>query len=207
MCRTLGIVVFVLAAGSNLYAQPVRGHIQGVGGMTFGTEPSQIFGGGFAVAINRHLQAIVDVGRLGDVVPPSIRSDINAGLDAISAETGVALRANVRAPALYWTTGIRVAAAPRGRLTPFAVLTAGSARISPELSVEANGMEFTPTDEALEEAGVNVGREPMVGVGGGVEIGVARRFAIELGYQFNRIFTEDPAVSTQRVYTGVNVKF
>jgi opacity protein-like surface antigen len=202
------MMALVVAVASEASAQPLyHGHVQGVGGVTFGTERSQIFGGGLAVSINPNVQVIVDIGRMSDVVPRSIRREIDDAMETLSVEMGVPIRASVGARAIYWTTGLRLAAPARGRVTPFAQVTVGSAHVSPRLSFEIDGFDVTPTDEELEEAGLKSGRNPMLGAGAGVEIAVVRRLAVELGYQFNRIFTKDPAVSTQRVYTGLNVRF
>jgi hypothetical protein len=61
-----------------------------------------------------------------------------------------------------------------------------SARISPTFSLVVEGLQVTPTDEEMEELGVTSATEPLLGMGGGVEIAIARRLGIEVGYQYNR---------------------
>jgi opacity protein-like surface antigen len=46
-----------------------------------------------------------------------------------------------------------------------------------------------------------------VGLGAGIELLAARRLGLEVGYQYNRIFTRDPDVNTHRLVAGLNVKF
>jgi hypothetical protein len=104
----------------------------------------------------------------------------------VGADFGVDITAKLRAPATYWAAGIRVVAPARGRITPFASFTAGSARISPTFSLVVEGLQVTPTDEEMEELGVTSATEPLLGMGGGVEIAIARRLGIEVGYQYNR---------------------
>lgn len=203
----LVIMSFLVLAPAAYAQEPHRGYLQGVGGVTFGTEPSHIFGGAAGISLGPRVQVIVEIGRMGDVLPRSVRRDINDAFREIGETEGVDISANVKARATYLAVGARINAPARGRIAPFATLVVGSARISPKLGFRIEGVDVTPSDELLEEAGVTSGREPLLGVGGGVEIAIHRRLGVELGYQYNRIFTEDPAINTHRALTGINVKF
>lgn len=208
MRRTAIVVALALLFGAEAYAQePGRGYLQGIGGLTFGTEPSQIFGGGLGLSLGRHVHAVFDVGRINDVVPASVRRDIDEGMRQLSAEEGVSASASLKVPATCWTGGIRILAPSAGRITPFVTLTAGVARLDPRLSLNIEGLQVSVSDQMAEDAGLTAGTEPLIGVGGGVEVAVARRLGVVLGYQFNRIFTVDPAVNTQRAFTGLTLKF
>jgi opacity protein-like surface antigen len=208
MRRTVLIMSLFLVAAANAYAQPAdRGYVQAIGGLTFGTEGSNIFGGGVGISLGRHVQVVLDGGRMNDIVPSSLRRELDAGARELEDEFGVPVTIRLRAPATYFTGGVRLLAPGPGRVTPFVTFSAGSARIDPRLSIAVQGVNVPVTEEELTEAGIVSGANTLVGIGGGFEIAVSRRLGLELGYQYNRIFIEEPSVNMHRAFTGVNVRF
>jgi hypothetical protein len=74
MRRTGLAIALLLVTGADGYAQGSdRAYAQGIGGVTFGTEPTHMFGGGFGVSVRRYMRVIVEGGRINDVVPNSVR--------------------------------------------------------------------------------------------------------------------------------------
>jgi opacity protein-like surface antigen len=208
MRRTVFVMSLFLAAAANAYAQaPDRGYVQAIGGLTFGTEGSHIFGGGVGISLGRHVQVVFDGGRMNDIVPSSLRRELDAGARELGDEFGVPVAVRLRAPATYFTAGVRLLAPGPGRMTPFVTFSAGSARINPKLSIAVQGVNVPVTEEELKEAGIASGANTLVGIGGGFEIAVGRRLGVELGYQYNRIFIEEPSANVHRAFTGVNVRF
>lgn len=213
MRRTAIMVMVLSVVGGSAFAQPLqnpatnRGYVQALGGVTFGTEPSQIFGGGAGLSVGRGISVVFEGGRMGDVVPKSVQRDVDNELRTFSAEFGVPISATIKSPATYFAIGFRFTAPTRGRIAPYAAFTVGSAKLAPELSFSVDGTPMRLADEDFVETGLTFDRQALIGVGGGVEISASRRLGVEFGYQYNRIFTKDPAINTHRAVTGVNVKF
>jgi hypothetical protein len=208
MYRISTVVTLALAVSTSAYAQTRdRSYLQAIGGVTFGTEPSQLFAGGVGVPISHGIYLTFEAGRMADVLPKSVRREFDDVVRTFSEEEGVPVTAAIKAPATYFATGVRFAPAVPGRIDPFLAFTVGTTHISPKLSFNVDGSRMTATDDDLEEAGLSPSKQPLIGIGAGIEIVLARRFGIELGYQYNRIFTEDPVVNTHRAFMGANVKF
>jgi opacity protein-like surface antigen len=205
---TLIAALFVCGAG-HAQAQPPdhRGFVQGIGGVTFGTEPSRIAGGGVGFAISPRVHLTVEGGWMGDVLPRSIRRDVDQLMREATDDLGVSVRAEVKAPAAYWATGVRLRLAEGQRVIPFLSLTAGTARIDPDIAIVVDGMRLTLDREMKEEVDLRAESRPLMGLGAGIELLAARRLGLEFGYEYKRIFTRDPAVNTHRLVAGLNVKF
>jgi opacity protein-like surface antigen len=205
---TLIAALVVCGAGQALAQQPDhRGFVQGIGGVTFGTEPSRIAGGGVGFAIGPRVHVIVEGGWMGDVLPRSVRRDVDQMMRELTDDVGVSVRADVKAPAAYWATGVRLRLAEGRRAIPFLSLTAGTARIDPDIAVVVDGMRLTLDREMKEEVDLRAENRALVGLGAGIELLATRRLGLEIGYQYNRIFTRDPDVNTHRLVAGLDVKF
>lgn len=175
------------------------GTLQGFGGFRVGdrsTKPS--LGGNLAINLTSGVQVIGEMGRMNNMLPPIIG-------DALSF-TPVDLRVS----AFYGEVGVRVVKSPHAIVSPYAEGTAGFARLRPEVSGfgEYDGV----TNAVLR---VLDRTEPVAGIGGGVIIH-AGRLAVDLGYRYKRVISNDPLIqgltlgmgmSASQVRMGIGVRF
>jgi opacity protein-like surface antigen len=191
-----------LALAASTYAQNLpRAYVQGVAGPTFGTEASTVFAGGVGIRVGRSFQITGEIGRMQNVLPKSVQGEADALAAELQAETGSSVSVKTRARALYGTGGVRWLAPSRGPVHPYLGLTAGVAHVRPRVSATVDGVSLgvDVSDESM--------TKPLVGLGGGVTVDMGTRVAVELGYQYNRIFTPEPAIDTSRVVAAFLLRF
>lgn len=157
------------------------------------------FGGRVSFEIVPGLQAIGELGRLGNVLPSVVALPLSfAPMD-------------LRVSAFYGEGGVRLIAAPRSAATPYVEGTAGVAH----LRLGINGLGSTA--DAIARTALNFvdTRDPMLGVGGGVLLqgGPVR---VDLGYRYKKILTNSVVSSilsagqglqTHQVRFGLGVRF
>ena len=157
------------------------------------------FGGRVSFDVLPAVQLIGEFGRLGNVMPPLI-------------ETGLAFtRIDLRASAFYGEGGVRLLAAPRSAVTPYAEGTAGVAH----LRFGARGLGNTT--DALIRAALNLvdTSDPMIGGGGGV-LFRGGPLHVDVGYRYKRIMPNSmlgsiigfgQQMQTHQMRVGVGVRF
>ena len=162
-----GVLLFSVQA----HAQRRGGHVEGFGGMTFGTTTTSAptFGGSLAVPLTANIQLIGEAGRLDDMTHGLL--DI---VDNLSPY-------DVRLSAWYGEGGVRFIASPRSAVRPYAEATAGFARVTP--GVVGAGTIGAVTNSALTFLSSN---EPLLGVGTGVIL-QGGPFIVDAGYRYKRI--------------------
>ena len=219
----VGVAVFAIAlfAPHALVAQtPVpragaapgvrtRGSVDFVGGFSVNQGSSFALGDSFSSNMNLGgrvafnivpgFQAIGEVGRLGNVLPPIVRSII--GLSPYA----------VRASAFYGEGGVRVFAAPHSAVSPYVESTMGMAHLNLRLgSVGATQNDLVNLGLAF------VNRtSPIAGLGGGVMMRTGP-LTFDVGYRYKKIFARDfvgtllgsgESLKSQQVSFGVGVRF
>ena len=179
----VGLVVWSLAP-AHAWAQISRGSVVGFGGMPVsGAAFQPTFGGGVSVALTPNIHAIGEVGRVSDVMNPTV--------DRLSSLTTVDLDVS----AFYGEGGVRFLTGVRGPLRGYVETTAGFARLSTRL----HGIESV-------DAYVNGGlaffdrTSPMLGLGGGVQL-LLGPAVLDVGYRYKRIVGDG---TLDRVLTGGN---
>jgi opacity protein-like surface antigen len=199
----IGVVSAVsLAIAASTSAQTVsRAYVQAVAGPTFGTEASTVFAGGVGLRVGRSFQITGEIGRMQNVLPQSVQGEADALAAELQAETGSSVSVKARARALYGAGGVRWLVPARGQVHPYLGLTAGLAHVMPRVSATVDGVSLgvDVSDESM--------TKPLVGVGGGVTVDMGSRVAVELGYHYNRIFTQDPAINTSRIVGAFLLRF
>ena len=157
------------------------------------------FGGGVAFEVVPGVQLVGEFGRLGNVMPKFI----DAGL--------AFTRIDLRASAFYGEGGIRLLAAPRSAVTPYAEATAGVAH----LDIGARGLGSTT--DALVRAALNLvdTKDPLVGAGGGILV-QGGPLRLDVGYRYKRIMANSALSSilsagqpmqSHQVRFGVGIRF
>jgi hypothetical protein len=177
-----------------------RAYVQGAAGPSFGTESSSVFAGGIGMALGRSFQITAEIGQMRNVLPKALQSEANALADELRADTGSIVTVDARARAIYATGGLRWLVPSHGAVHPFLGLTAGIARVTPRALATVDGISVgIEADSTL--------TKPLVGGGGGFTVDVGQRLAVELGYHYNRIFTDSPSINTSRIMGAFLVKF
>ena len=191
-------------------AQDPRGYAAALGGFasslgTFGNTTGDVrFEGG--VRVGPHVMVIANVGRFADL-QPDLQPMLAATTAALAANQGVFVTGAGSLPAWYGTGGVRAEIPAGSRVFPYALATVGIARLNPspafiytsgplpDGSTPAGGTDVTAI---LTSAGVVTpsasSTAPMFTVGGGVQIPVSSRVAVDLGYRYSRI-NADTALS------------
>jgi hypothetical protein len=128
------------------------------------------FGGRVSIELAPSLHAVGEFGRLGNVLPEVVALPLSFS------------PADLKVSAFYGEGGVRVLAAPRSAVTPYAEGTAGVAH----LRFAMNG--FGSTADAIARAALNLvdTRDPMVGAGGGVLLR-GGPVHVDVGYRYKRI--------------------
>lgn len=200
----LGALAIALAVPRLALAQEHKqgpsGLIQGFGSIRISDitmQPS--FGGNLGLNISPHIQAVGEFGRMNNVLPAIVAS-------ALSLVPG-----DLRVTAMYGQGGVRVLSKPYSAASPYVEAAAGLARLRPNLA-SSIGDYSAFTNLAL---GFLDRTEPIASVGGGI-VAHAGPVAVDLGYRFTKVFTNDPiqeALSlggdmiVHQVRVGLGVRF
>lgn len=175
-------------------ALPV-GHLSSIGDSNFPVD----FGGRVSFDLIPAVQVVGEFGRLGNIMPPFI-------------DTGLAFtRIDLNMSAFYGEGGVRLLAAPRSGVSPYAEATAGVAH----LRFGASGLGSTT--DALVRAALNLvdTRDPIFGAGGGVLLR-GGPLHIDIGYRYKRIVPNSmlgsviglgQELQTHQVRFGAGVRF
>jgi hypothetical protein len=201
MVLAAGLLVAAVAAPRTASAQG-NATVGGFGGLTLNGFESHrpSLGGTMSVELTPGIQAVGEIGTIGNVLP--LLSD--AAFTA--AQTGV------QASAFYGEGGIRFVSPRRAQhVTPYAEATAGLARLS-VTSTRLGALENAAVSLGLAYAGRTA---PMVGLGGGVLIRTGPVF-IDFGYRYKQLFPNETvetilgfgqALRTHQFRVGFGVRF
>jgi opacity protein-like surface antigen len=204
----IALAVVVLAVSSaSAQSQAPRGLVQGLGGVDRGTNlTTGSYEGTVGFEVARNIFITADFGRLQNVMPTTLQDNVNQTVAAASA-LDLSLTPVTTVPAWYGMGGVRVEAPVTRRLTPYVTGALGLARVSPTVAFDYmsgsgdGNLSQVPTAGAdITSQVVSLGlfapptaeRDAILGLGGGVSVGVARRVSVDLGYRYSRIFGNSP---------------
>ena len=174
----------------------------GLGGLTFGTETSGAVGGQFGVKVARNLFVIGEVGRMQNVIPKKVKDDLDDLIDGLEEELGVPITVDVSLPATYFFGGLRWIQ-PRPGIAPFVEGGVGAGHISIKAErIEILGIDVS--DEFEEELGDDENATKfLLALSAGITAKLGQRAALDVGYRYSRIATEEPSINTSMVYVAV----
>lgn len=196
----------VLLLATPTWAQSEHGFIRGLGGLTFGsTETASIVGGGVGVNLGDDIQITGEFGRIHNVMPKDISEMLDDLADLLTLELGVPVNFGATLPTIYGLGGVRYNVPTASRIRPFVEAQVGFANISADIEAEVFGIDVS--DEVQEEADLDSATEFLLGLGGGIGIGLTDALAVDIGYRYGRIFTDDPAINTNAVYGALRLRF
>lgn len=182
-----------------------RGFVGALGGVTFVTETSSIFGAQTGGRIGPSMVIFGEIGRMQNVLPEDLQDDLDLAADFLALELGTAIRIDARVPAFYGLAGVRWTT--NARLAPFVEGAGGFARLSLDLDAQVDGLDVSSLiEEALEDEDTEATKF-LLAIGGGINARLSNRLRLDMGYRFNRIFTDDPAINTSQVYAAMKSWF
>jgi opacity protein-like surface antigen len=156
------------------------------------------FGGRVSVDLAPPVQAVGEVGRLGNILPTVTTTVLGF------------LPVSVRGSAFYFEGGVRFAS-PDKAVAPYVEATAGIARLDFGVS------GFGAGTDAITRGALNLldRTDPLAGVGGGVLFRHGP-LLLDLGYRYKKIFADDlvgsllsagQGLESHQVRVGVGVRF
>jgi opacity protein-like surface antigen len=217
--RELIIVAACIVCGAApSFAQSERGYVSVGGGVAI--SPDATSGnvlGEVGVRVARNLFVFGDVGQFHNLQPSLAQPTVDATALALSSE-GISVTGTARVPAWQMLGGVRYLIPTHAGPTPYVLGGAGLARLS-------------PTAQFLYASGTIVGAAPVPGddvtsqlttlgdytnpaatnafmftVGGGVQMPIAPRLSVDVGYRVSRINSDTP-VNAQSILAGVGYRF
>jgi opacity protein-like surface antigen len=183
-----------------------RGYIEGIGGLTFGTESATMFGGEIGFDLSPTIEVYGSIGRMQNIAPSYINEQLEVVEDVLLALTGQQLDFDAKAPSFFGVGGLKMRFPLESSLMPYVLGGFGFGSIDVNIT-EASVGDFT---EALIADGYLLREDVeatkmMFELGGGVAIPVGGMH-LDLGYRFGKFFgVEDANVS--RAYAGLGVRF
>ena len=119
-------------------------------------------------------QAVAEVGRLGNVLPPLVTSILSFS------------PYDVRASAFYGEGGVRAFASPHSAVNPYVEATAGYAHLNMRIA----GISATADDLLALGLSLTSRTSPLAGIGGGVMFHTGR-LTFDAGYRYKKIFARN----------------
>jgi len=218
--KSLWIVVMAMVMAPTLeFAQTERAYVGGIGG--FAITPDTTSGDVSAeagVRIAPHLSLFADVGHFHNLQPSDVQDNVDLTTQA-SADTGLNVIGTGRVPAMYSVGGVRYQPAMLGRIAPYVLGGVGVAHLTPTArftyssgalpdgSTPAVGDDVTSQLESAFDFSLPMpGNAFMATIGGGVEVPLARHWAVDADYRFSRIKADTP-LNAQGATFGIGYRF
>jgi opacity protein-like surface antigen len=219
--RALIIVTAIsLLPAAPLLAQTERAYITGVGGFAASTDTtSGNVVGEVGVRIAPHLLVFGNLGQFHNLQPSDAQPAVDSTMATLAGTTGLSVVGTARVPAWYSVGGLRYEVPTRGRVLPYVLGGIGFARLTP--NAQFTYSSGTLPDGATPAVGDDVTSELvtagyftkppatnafMYSLGAGVEIPVARHWAVDAGYRFSRVAAETP-LNAQGLTFGFGYRF
>lgn len=201
--KALVIGVFCVMTASSAYAQEGR-YVMGVGGVTFGTETSAVFGAEGGVRMRPNLVVFGEVGRMLNITPQDVQDDLDDAAELLELETGFPWSFDSKIPATYFGAGAKYLIPSNGAMNFYVAGSIGVARLTAEIEEEDLGdiVDDLIDEGFLDEDDVRA-TKIYFALGGGVEGNIGTRGMFDVGYRFVKI--SDANVS--RLTAGVGVRF
>jgi opacity protein-like surface antigen len=218
MRRLIMAAAAVACCARPSFAQTDRAYVNVGGGVAFsaGSSSGDVLGE-VGVRVARNLFVFGSVGQIHDLDSSMVQPAVDATTFALSSE-GVTVTGTGRVPAWQTVGGARYLIPLRGSMTPYLLGGVGVAHLAPTAefvygSGTIPGAAPAPGDDVTAQL-ISLGdyTQPastnafMFTIGGGVQVPVAPRISIDVGYRMSRINTDTP-VNAQSVIAGVGYRF
>ena len=190
-------------------AQPAPrtgGYLAGIGGMTFGTETSTLFGGEAGVDVTPNVTVYGTAGRMQNIAPRYVSDELDAFNALLTLSTGETYRFKATAPTFFGIGGVKYRIPASGSLRPYVLGGAGFGSIKLNITERTLGniTDIMVSGGMFDESDVKK-ISFVFETGGGVEIPVGAMY-VDAGYRFGRFVQVDDA-NVSRAYVGVGYRF
>ena len=198
-------IFFVALAGVPSARAQDGGFVGGLAGITFASETSSVFAGQAGGRVARQLFVFGEFGRMQNVLPEEAQDDLDAAAEFLESQLGTTVELDVKVPAIYGLGGIRWS--PDDRIAPFLEVGAGFARLNIDVKAEIAGIDVSDeVEDQLDTEDLEV-TEFLLAFGGGLNARLSERIRLDVGYRYNRVFTDDPTVNVNMVYAALKFWF
>ena len=201
--KTFLAAAWLVLAATTASAQE-RGYVLGVGGFTFQSEVSGLFGGEFGVYVHPAVAVYGQIGRMINILPKSIQDDLDDAAQELTFLTGDRWEFDGKLPATYFGGGVRFIVPTQSAVRPYILGGIGVAN----LKASIKEIDFGEVLDDLIDAGY-VDEDDVRGTrfafefGGGVAIPVGSRVQLDAGYRFMRVSD----VNVSRFVGGFGARF
>ena len=209
-----------LLTAAPLYAQTERGYVTGVGGFTATLDTTSCdVVGEVGIRVARHLLVFGDVGQFHNLQPSDAQPAVDNTTAFLAQTQGVTVLGTPRVPAWYSVGGLRYEVPTQHRVLPYVIGGIGFTRLNP--TAQFTYSSGTLPDGSTPSVGSDVTSQLvsagdftappastafMFTLGGGVEVPVTRRWAVDAGYRFSRVSAETP-LNAQGATFGFGYRF
>lgn len=181
------------------------------GGASLGHTSDTSIAGEGGVRLMPNLDVFAEGGHIGNAATGTLDDKATKIANSLGATASVGARVN------FFDAGARYHWPATPLVEPYIMVGFGLARVRNSTAFAVNG---TVVD--AETLGVQFGTDlrgsrtkPFLVIGGGATVGFARRYFVDLGYRYGRVFKDTdesgnvivPAINTQRVQAGIGVRF
>ena len=183
-----------------------RGYVEGIGGLTFGTESAAMFGGELGFDLSENVEVYGSVGRMQNIAPSYINEQLDVLDDVLTALTGQVWDFNVKAPSFFGVGGLKMRVPMDGTMRPYVLGGIGFGSIDVNISEIDLGdvTEVLIADGHLLREDIEA-TKMMFELGGGIEVPVGG-LHLDLGYRFGKFLGVEGA-NVSRAYAGVGFRF
>jgi len=194
-----GVISGVCAAGPAWAQTDYRGYVRASSGATVDKGASE-FSGAFGFKARR-LRIGVEIGRMSDVAPQSLKTQFD---DPLLKSLGVTVIP--RAAAWYGLAGTTVVLPIRARVQPYIGGAAGLTRMSARLDVSGSGQiaEMIRSDRSTGTVASTT--RPLTALDAGVVVPLAGSVTFNVGYRYICILDENTRAAG-RVQIGLTLGF
>jgi opacity protein-like surface antigen len=199
---------------------PDRGYAEFTAAATLGHKSDSSIGGEAGYSLTDALQVFVEVGRMGNVAT----TDVDARAMIIGNAIGASVSTKQRA--VYVDIGAKYRLSEHSRWRPnwlhdrwrpYGLLGVGTASVKTTTNFSIGGNDVTGQ---LAQYGVQLGNDlsgtltkAFLTVGVGTNATLGKRYLLDLGYRYGRIFARtgqianDRGINTQRLQAGIGIRF
>jgi hypothetical protein len=201
-----GALLVVTTIAAPAAAQERTVHVRAFGGVTFMSETATVYGAGVGFRPGGPVEIVGEMGRMTNVLPHRLQRDLDDAARAIGSLFGGPLRIDGRAPAIYGLGAVRVGRLTASGLRLYAEAGAGATRGTSDIRAVAGSLNVSR--EIVTALGIKRSETaPLITLGGGLSVPVHGTIAVDLGYRFMRIFTDEPRISTANMSAALRWGF
>ncbi|HKB10092.1 MAG TPA: porin family protein [Vicinamibacterales bacterium] len=212
------VAACIVCGAAPSLAQSERAYVNVGGGMAIApdTTSGDVLGE-VGVRVARNLFVFGDLGQFHNLQPSLAQPAVDAAALALS-DQGLSVTGTARVPAWQMLGGVRYVVPTRGAAMPYVLGGAGLARLSPSAqfiyqSGTLTGVTAVPGDDVASQlSAIGAYTDPaatnafMFTVGGGVQVPIAPRVSVDVGYRLSRINGDTP-VNAHSIVAGVGYHF